>query len=338
MKKLRIAVISRWFIHVRKFAGLAQEYEESEVAAVWDYDKKRGEEFARELGVPFEPDYEVLLQDKTIDAFIVTAPVSMRTDLIIRAMRAGKHVFTEKPLAVSLEEGYAIQDAVKETGVHFVMSDPIVKPAMLHIRKLLADDLIGKVTSVRIRIGTPANVSAPDEWALSHTAKEMGGGDLIDVGHHTVHTLEWLLGKPESVLAQFGSFSERAKREQVEDNAVAIYKFKDGVLGIAEVASVSTASSYDLCIYGTKGCIRATRTHIRYSVEEGVWVDIPDEEIPEGLPYILRYWILGILNGEKNREYDVDCSVRCLEMIMAAYASSGKELPIRYREDEKEED
>lgn len=333
MGKVRIAVISSWFLHVRKFASLAQSYDESEIAAVWDYDRKRGEAFARELGCPFEPDYDVLLADAEINAFLIMAPVTMHEELIVKAIKSKKHVFTEKPLSVSLEGAYAIQDAVKESRIHFVMSDPIVKPAMLQVRKMADEGLIGDITCLRVRAAGSANVSEPDEWALSHTAEEMGGGDFMDVGHHAVHSLEWFLGKPCGVTALFARFSKKAREQEFEDNGAAIYRFNNGVIGIVETGSVSCGSSYELNLYGTKGCIQATRTHVRYCLEDGKWIDVPGEEFPEGLPYVLKYWILGIIQGEQNTEYDVDCSVRCLEMIMAAYASGGKEVPIVYRED-----
>ena len=87
MKKVKIAMISKWFVHVERFTKLLKEYEESEIVAVWDYDVKRGKEFAEEIGCPFVEDYEELLKNPEIDGFVIMAPVTMHEELIIKAVK-----------------------------------------------------------------------------------------------------------------------------------------------------------------------------------------------------------------------------------------------------------
>ncbi len=331
MKKVKIAMISKWFVHVERFTKLLKEYEESEIVAVWDYDVKRGKEFAEEIECPFVEDYEELLKNPEIDGFVIMAPVTMHEELIIKAVKAGKHIFTEKPLSVSRESAYRIRQAVKESGVKFIMSDPIVKPALIQVKQMIDEGVVGKITNVRIRNTSCANIGKPDHWALSHTSEEMGGGDLIDLGHHTIHILLYLLGKAKQVHASLTSFSEKAKNEKFEDNAVAVYQFANGVIGIAETGSLSIGSSYELSVYGDKGCIYSTKSHVKYCKEDGKWIEIRDEELPQGYPYILKYWLLGILENYEYEQYGIEDSVICLEMIMAAYEAAKKETEVFYR-------
>ena len=78
------------------------------VAAVWDEDPARGEQWARELGVDFIADYATLLARSDIDGVVVTSPTNRHRDLIVGAAQAGKHVFTEKVLATRLADAHAI--------------------------------------------------------------------------------------------------------------------------------------------------------------------------------------------------------------------------------------
>jgi predicted dehydrogenase len=77
---------------------------------VWDQDGARGRQFAEKLGVPYEPDYQKVLDNPGIDAVMIEAETNLHTDLIVRAARAKKHVFTDKILTPTVADGLKIRD------------------------------------------------------------------------------------------------------------------------------------------------------------------------------------------------------------------------------------
>ena len=94
---LKIAMLSKWHVHA---AGYAREFNQtgkSKVVAVWDEEEARGKEWAGELGVPFYSSLDEILASD-IDAVCVTTPTTMHREVILKAAKAGKCIFTEKAL------------------------------------------------------------------------------------------------------------------------------------------------------------------------------------------------------------------------------------------------
>ena len=114
---LRVAMLSKWHVHA---AGYAREFLSSgkaEINAVWDEKADRGEEWAKELGCDFESDLDKLLARDDIDAVCCCAPTTMHKDVIIRAAKAGKHIFTEKTLACTVAECKEIAKEIEAVGI-----------------------------------------------------------------------------------------------------------------------------------------------------------------------------------------------------------------------------
>ena len=139
----------------RRHAQEINAHPETEVALVWDDDPVRGEEFARKLGVPFEPDLKKVLQDEEIDAVCVNTATTLHRDVLTAAAKAGKHIFTEKVLAPTCEEAYAIANTVNEAGVKFVISFPHrAKPHNLFAKQVVEQGLLGDISLLRIPMPT----------------------------------------------------------------------------------------------------------------------------------------------------------------------------------------
>lgn len=329
---INIAFISKWFIHAERFANYVTQYAECRIAAVYDYDTDRGKAWAQELGCSFTESYEEILQNREIDAVVIMVPVKYHAEYIIKAAEAGKHIFTEKPLAGSIEDACKIREAVRKSNIHFILSDPVKKPALMYAKNMVEEGKIGRVTSMRVRITTEELAdNTLSDWRRNHTGEEMCGGDLIDIGHHSVHILHWFLGKADSVVSVCSQVTEFAKKDQTEDNAVAVFGYKDGVIGIAEAGSVSKGNRYEYEIFGTQGCIQGTKTSLRYCKEDGEWISVSESDFPKAYEYILYYWIRNIVEDRKDNMFGIEESFEVLEMILAAYRSAENNRRIEYR-------
>ena len=218
------------------------------MALVWDDDPVRGEAFARKLGVPFEPSLEKALQDENIDAVCVNTATTMHLEVITAAARAGKHIFTEKVLATTSEEAYAIAKAVEEAGVKFVISFPHrAKPHNLFAKEVVEKGLLGDISLLRIR---NAHNGASAGWLPPHfySMADCGGGAMMDLGAHGMYLAAWILGKPKRISAVFSHITGK----EVEDNAVAVMEFESGATAINETSFLSSNSPFALELYGTE--------------------------------------------------------------------------------------
>lgn len=120
---IRIGKISYWHVHAWDYTKQAQEHPDAQIVAVWDENPERGKKAAEQQGVPFFESLDEMLQSD-IDAVIVDAPTSMHREVMLKAAAAGKHIFTEKVVAATLQEVNDIMNAVNENQVKLTVSLP----------------------------------------------------------------------------------------------------------------------------------------------------------------------------------------------------------------------
>jgi len=349
-----IGLMGAWHRYIYKFSNMMFKgfqkkrhwiypctYPECRPVAAWDYDEERGKQLAGEYGCPFEADLDSFLDNDDIDAVVICTPTSMHTEHIIRAAKAGKHIFVEKSPFSSLEGAYLARDAIKKSGIHFMVSSPMDKPRNRFAKDLLDSGKLGTVTEIRFRLH--------DKWAIDNpqpvsilNKEEAWGGALIDYGQHGIHILNWMLGMPLRVSAHFGYVTDFAKQYHIEDNAAAVFEFENGVLGIVETGWTAPDHECMLDIYGTKGRVhvmgderhfssegvQTIADRIDYCLDGGNMIHVDNSELPAPLRYPLRNWIDNILSDANDDRQNIDEAVAWTEMLMAAYRSAGTGEPI----------
>lgn len=245
-------------VHAPDYARQVQEHPRAEIAVVWDEDPDRGRQWASRLGVPFEPDLDRVLAREDVQGVVVDAPSSMHPDIMVRAAKAGKHIFTEKVLAITVAECDRILAAVREAGVRLVVSMPqLSRPDVRFVEQALAEGLLGDVTMIRARIGHDAALSgwwAPGNWFRD--PERAGGGALIDLGCHPVYIVRHLMGPARSVWGRLSNFSGAY---EVDDNAVVVLEFENKALGVVEASWVQRGGPQLLEVYGTRGSVVVDR-------------------------------------------------------------------------------
>lgn len=297
---VKVAMLSYWHVHAPDYTRQVQNNPNAEITVVWDEDPARGQEWAEKLGVPFEADLQKVVTRDDVDAVVVDAPTNMHEEVIVAAAKAGKHIFTEKVVAPTVQEVDRIGRAVMDARVHFVVSFPQRGRAVVKYAKQLLDEgRIGHLTFVRVR---DAHSGASDKWLPEHFYDPVacGGGAMIDLGAHPMYLARWFGGKPKAVTARLARFMDH---HEVDDNSVAIIEFESGAMGVAETSFVSVASPQTLELHGTEGAI------IIGGPNQGVWVNsrksgseiqgwIQPSQLPPADPAPLDQWIAAIQGGE----------------------------------------
>ncbi|RCK68321.1 gfo/Idh/MocA family oxidoreductase [Desertihabitans brevis] len=324
---LRVAVLSFWHVHADDYSRRAQEHPATELVAVWDDDRDRGQEAAERLGVEFVADLPTLLGRDDIDAVTVTAPTAVHRDLIVAAAEAGKHVFTEKLLAPTVSEAEEVVAAAERHQVALVVSLPrLYHGYTAAIQDVLAEGRLGRLTHGRVRLSHGGAVRnwLPERFYDPETAI---GGALTDLGCHPVYLLQLFLGaRPDSVSATYRAVTGRA----VEDHAVVVAGYPDQSIGVAEAGFVGR-TPFTIELSGTEGSLRYS------DAEDGVVVTDADgrhvlEVGPDG-PDAFDQWVGHITHGTR-AEDNLERAVELTRLVVLANRSAAEDRAIHPAEQE----
>lgn len=324
---MNIAMISSWHVHAEEYANTFAAMPECEITAVWDENESAGRAFAQKLGCPFVADYGAILQDPSIDGIVMTAPTCLHRDMLLQAAQAGKHIFTEKVLAIEAKDAYAIAAAVKEHHVKFVISFPHRCRGDLNYACSMANSgKLGRITYARVRNAHNGSIA---DWLPPYFYDESlcGGGAMIDLGAHPMYLLPWILGQPQSVVSTF----TKVTGHEVEDNAVSVITFGNGAIGVSETGFVSQDDPFTLELCGTLGslCIRGSQVSYSCSETKNQWVTV--DTLPEALPSPQQQWVDAV-----TRDIPVVCGIDdavALTVLMeGAYKAyrSGSRCPLQF--------
>ena len=312
-------MLGAWHVHALEYAEMFNENQESMVTCVWDDDAVRGQEFASEIGVPFEADLSVLLSRPDVDAVCVSTATNIHEEVMVASANAKKHIFTEKVLATTLQAAQNIKDAVLKNDVKFTISYPHQSmPHNLLAKKVLDEGLLGTVTYLRIR---NAHSGASDGWLPEHfyNAVECGGGAMIDLGAHPMYLINWLIGLPTEMASAFTHVTGKS----VEDNAVSMMKYDNGLIAISETGFVTNASPFVLEIHGTAGSFVYNGTDVSLtsntlSEKSGYSGTIKPQELPAAAQHPIDNFVATVLH-EASTLYGIDDAVNLTKLMVAAY-------------------
>lgn len=248
---LNAAMLSKWHVHAGGYANELKKSGKVDIKVVWDDDIERGSKWAAELGCEFEPDLSKVLAREDVEAVFCDAPTTAHKDIIIAAAKAGKHIFTEKALCPTVADCLEVKKAVEDAGVIFTISFPERFYPIFKLAKSLIDiDAFGKISTIRIR---KAHSGVSGNWLPAYwfEEKDAAGGAMMDLGCHPMYELAYLGGKLKRVTGMFNA----PLGSKVDENAVSIMEFENGIIGISETGFMSCASPEIFEIYGTEGTL-----------------------------------------------------------------------------------
>ncbi len=226
--KVRLAAVGlgRW---AKVLARGVQRGDKVELYSCYSRSEDKRKAFQEEFGVPRSAEtYEALLSDPEVEGVIITTPNDTHRELIVQALDAGKAVYTDKPIAQTLEDALEIKRAVERTGGVFAVGHSARRLSGNRVMKRWIDDgTIGQVSLAEANFSNERGLELTPEtwrWYLSKTP----GGPLIQLGVHHADNLQYLLGPVGAVTAvQRKLFTP----SEVPDATMTILEFESGALG-----------------------------------------------------------------------------------------------------------
>jgi len=218
-------------------------------AASYDTDMPRAEKIAQELGGKACESLDQLLD--MVDAVIIASIPSVHREHCLAAVRAGRHVFCEKPFTIYAKESQEVIDAAKQAGVKLMIGQVLryIQPFAWILDKVRSGE-IGPVLSVFVaRLGGKSGV-----WNASWRGKHaLCGGLLEEINAHELDFMRCAGGEVAGVTARLGNFHN--PDIDFEDNAFVILRFQSGSLGLLHSSILCQVGGYHGRVEGAEGDI-----------------------------------------------------------------------------------
>jgi predicted dehydrogenase len=210
---------------------------------------EKAADFARAHGIRMYDQYSALLAERDIDAVVIATPHSVHAQQISAAARAGKHVFTEKPLGLRRESSAAAVAACAKYNVTLAVGyNWRFQPALQEIRRMLQDGRLGKLLHIEGNFCGPSVYRFRREhWRLDRD--EVPAGGMTGRGVHLVDAMIYLAGRIESVFAQ--SFA-LAQDFGVDDTTSMLFRFDGGATAYLGTV-IATAETWRMQVFGSNG-------------------------------------------------------------------------------------
>lgn len=229
---------------------LPNENERIHIVGTYDINEER-QAISQEKGHKIFKSYDEVLADETIEAVLIATPNDLHKELSIAALRAGKHVVCEKPVALNTAELDEIVAVAQETGNTFMVhQNRRWDPDFLLVRELYRNGQIGDLFQLESRVQGANGI--PGDW---RHVKKQGGGMLLDWGVHLLDQMLWLIDSPVKDVKADLSF---VLGEEVDDGFFALITFENGVKAVVEVGTSNYTQLPRWYIKGTEGTATIT--------------------------------------------------------------------------------
>jgi predicted dehydrogenase len=251
VQPVRLGVVGCGSVARRRHLPALRSLRELEVVALADTDEARCERLADDFGVARRcRSVDELLESPDVEAVAVLTPASAHADVALTALQAGKSVFVEKPLALSLGECDALVEAAEQSSSATVMVGYNLRWHSLvrRARAMLQDGAIGRVTAVATAFTDP-HLTRPElpEW---RARRDLGGGTVLEKLVHHFDLWRFLLDdEVDDVLAL-------ASSGRTDDEVTAVSaRMREGAL-VQALASDLTSATNVVALYGEGGTLR----------------------------------------------------------------------------------
>jgi predicted dehydrogenase len=272
--KVGIIGLGRW---AKVLTRAARPSGKLEIVAGFSRSEEKRRAFEAELGIAAVPDLDTLLGNPEIKGVILTVPNEQHLPVAEAVAAAGKHVYTEKPIANTLESGLKIEALVERYGVQIMVghSARLLKGTRM-IKDMIDRGELGKVAFIEANFSNERALElTPDTWRWYRD--KAPGGPLSQLAIHQFDSVHYLGGE----IAEVSSIASKLSPvgAEVDDQSMTTLRFADGKL--AYVGSCWTSPGiYSLRVFGQRGLMH-------YEVDFSSW-DTPDKLHETSTLYIQR--------------------------------------------------
>jgi predicted dehydrogenase len=272
--KVGIVGLGRW---AKVLARAARSSQTLEIVSGYSRSEDNRAAFQKEFGVASTPDLATMLADPQIKGVILTVPNEQHLPLAREVAKAGKHVYTEKPIASSLEEGLAIEALEKTHGVSVTVGHSARLMAGIRaIGQAIAAGELGRVAFMESNFSNERALElTPKTWRWYKDRAP--GGPLSQLAIHQFDVLHYLGGE----ILEASSIASKLSPvgAEVDDQSMTVLRFADGKIGYVG-SSWTSPGVFCVRVFGSKGLMH-------YEIDFGTW-DTPDKLHQTSTLYIQR--------------------------------------------------
>lgn len=272
--KVGIVGLGRW---ARVLTRAARKSQRITIVAAFSRSEEKRTAFGEDTGIATVPDLEAMLSDREIEGAILTVPNEQHLPVATEVAKAGKHVYTEKPIASTLEEGLEIAGLEKKYGITVTVGHSArLMGGIRRIREAIEGGELGRVAFLEANFSNERALElTPKAWRwYKHRAP---GGPLSQLAIHQFDVLHYLGGE----IVEASSIASKLSPvgAEVDDQSMTLLKFADGKVGY--VGSCWTSPGvFAIRVFGSKGLMH-------YEIDFETW-DTPDELHRKSTLYMQR--------------------------------------------------
>ena len=315
MKKLGTAVIGTGFWG-KNHARVYSELESTELVAICDVSRERAKAVANQFGVKAYTSSSRMLKNEKIEALSVCTWSTKLAEEALKALRAGKHVLVEKPMATYTKQAEKLLEVAEENDLHLTVGFLMrFIPGLQHIREAVESKKIGKLVCATAR-------------RVSQWPERIGDvGVVKDTAIHDIDVMRFISGEdPIGVYAKTGSMKHR----KFEDYAQIMLTYEDGKSAFIESNWLTPYKTRTLTVTGSDAIMR-----LDYMTQE-LWIEDPKENLQPRYPWQeplkceLQHFADCITEKKKPLITGVD-GLKALQIAEAALRSSAKNRAIKLK-------
>jgi UDP-N-acetyl-2-amino-2-deoxyglucuronate dehydrogenase len=253
--------------------------------------------YSQRYGIEQEKNYEDLLKRKDIDGILIVTPNAVHAEQTALAAQYGKHVYVEKPIANTLEDGRKMIEACQKAGVVLQVGQLMRRLAGYRkIKEFIDRGAIGEPVMAEANFSHNLGFQlTPEKWRWRGDDTGCPAGALMTMGVHHADTLIHYFGP---IKTAFSYFSKLCIPAPVEDVTTTIFKFESGVLGYLGSNYCSPKANY-VYVFGTKANLLCTVT----------LPNVPFDEYLKIWPSVDRYTQLTLFELDKDGGKDISLPV-----------------------------
>jgi predicted dehydrogenase len=269
-----IVGLGRW---AKVLTRAASKSDKIKIVAGYSRSDEKRAAFQREVGVPVVSDLRTMLSYPMIDGVILTVPNEQHLPVAAQVAKAKKHVYTEKPIASSLEEGLEIAALEQKHGITVTVGHSArLMAGIRKIREAIDGGELGRVAFLEANFSNPRGLElTPKVWRWYKD--KAPGGPLSQLAIHQFDVLHYLGGEIVEASAMASKLSPAGA--EVDDQSMTLLKFADGKVGY--VGSCWTSPGlFAVRVFGSKGLMH-------YEIDFDTW-DTPDQLHKKSTLYIQR--------------------------------------------------
>jgi UDP-N-acetylglucosamine 3-dehydrogenase len=315
MKKLRTAVVGTGFWG-KNHARVYRELESTELLAVCDVNRERVKAVADQFGVKAYTSSSRMLKNEEIEAVSVCTWSTKLAKEALKALKAGRHVLVEKPMATHTKQAEILLDTAESNGLHLTVGFLMrFIPGLRHIREAVENKKLGELVC--------ATAKRVSQWP-----ERIGDvGVVKDTAIHDIDVVRFISGEdPMSVYAKTGSMRHR----KFEDYAQIMLTFEDGKSSFIESNWITPYKTRILTVTGSEAIMR-----LDY-ITQKLWIEDAKENLQPRFPWQeplkleLQHFADCILEKKKPVITGVD-GLKALKIAEAALRSSVKNKAVKLK-------